>query len=221
MDDAQFYLAEFLRAHGLTVDEAGEWLQVGDVRMAAAIVGEQQHAQDLVIQLDVLALADGEERPICESFAGFGKSRHAALGEALYNFSINSLHVLLAALWGVGEEQVTIEEWEVAGARWRAYLGNYGVRSMEEGEVLPPADAVDRMRDAIEREPLDGRMNWFRWYYGCARGGPGTFEALKNNESWPAGVEALQDIAWPRASEFWSARVFMILRRDKSEAQAA
>lgn len=132
--------------------------------------------------------------------------------DALANFAVNSFHVLLAALWGKNDpEQVTTEQWMVRGKRYVAYIGGFGCRSWGGISVHVPGSLVDEIEAAIKSESLTRDIHWFRLF--CGKGVNGfEFEALKDNENWEAGRRCLETAQWEQRSEYYTVRLFLVLR---------
>ncbi|MCB9882187.1 MAG: hypothetical protein H6834_10375 [Planctomycetes bacterium] len=160
-------------------------------------------------QLDV-HVALGDERTIVESFGGVGAGE-AGERDALQNFMINSFHVLMSALWSRGvEEQVQAERWTIGEVEFRVLIGNLGVRSAGEVALDLPKELFETVEAAIRRETFDECVHWVRTFTGvfderCI------FEALVDNEEWPAGCDALASLTWPRPGVFYSVRNFLML----------
>lgn len=210
-------LAEILQNHGLAVVSYNDWLVVnGDLPgLSAAIVGEQQHATGYSVQLDVQAVLDSTTIMI-ESFGGVGATRDQAVADALANFTANSLHVMLAAFYGRGDDQVTVEQWEIAGSVWHVIIGNYGIRASEQFGELIPEQAFPLIESLIKGLSLDGTIHWVRTYYGHLNAQRLTCEVLLDNEIWETAQEQLESLAWPDAATFYSVRQFLILQRAAS-----
>jgi hypothetical protein len=161
-------------------------------------------------RLDVQVLIE-DKLVIEECFAGVGEG-DAARYDALASFTINSFHVLLAALWGKNDpDQVTTEEWMVGGKRYTAYLGNFGTRGSEGVTACIPPDLFAAIKAAIRREPLIGDIHWFRLFVGNVAHAL-TFEALRDNEVWDEGVRCLRGRTWEPSPGYYSVRLFAVLR---------
>lgn len=107
---------------------------------------------------------------------------------ALANFTLNSFHVLLAALWGSNDpDQVFTEHWEANGKRYTAYIGNFGTRSGEQAMPDIPSDLFPRILETIQQESLPNDVHWFRFFFANLQRDV-TYEALKDNEIWEAGL---------------------------------
>jgi hypothetical protein len=161
-------------------------------------------------RLDVQVLLD-DERLVIESFAGVGSGQEA-LRDAIANLTINSLHVLLSALWGVSlPEQVTVEEWDLSGVRRPVHIGDFGCRKSAGPDVPVPGELFPAIEQAIRSEALSAAHHWFRTYACHVPGRPFIFEALLDNEEWPAGESALASVPWPENDQFYSVRNFIFI----------
>jgi hypothetical protein len=170
------------------------------------------HPGELSGRLDVqVCVRDG--LVIEECFAGLGEG-DAALHDALANFTLNSFHVLLSALWKSHDpEQVTTEKWVIGGRRYIVYIGHFGTRSSEGGQAHVPHGLLARVEAAIKHEPLSEDIHWFRFFLANVTN-EFTFEALKDNEVWEPGKRCLEAAAWERSSKFYSVRLFLVLRAE-------
>ena len=145
-----------------------------------------------------------------ERFAGIGEG-DIGLKDGLFNFAANSFHVLLAALFGKNDaDQVNTENWNINDKSYIAYFGNFGTRASEGVTAHIPDGLFDAVETAIRREPLTNDIHWFRLFF-CNLANQFTFEALKDNEIWKAGLECLQASDWRRDDGYYSVRVFMVL----------
>jgi hypothetical protein len=213
--ELRHHLRKLIEAHGPQVFEDGTALGVAHSvgRIEAHVALEIPHPPTLLVQLDVIATPQHGVQ-IVESCAGMGATRDEAALNALQNFSVYSLHVLLAAMWKTIEpSQVSIETWDVGGVDWQAFLGLVAMKHQAPDTPTLPSDVFPRLEGAIKAAPLAGDWNWFRWYCAHSKGTPPIFEALKNNEPWAPGVDAIQQAQWPAVENFWSARQFLVLKR--------
>lgn len=161
-------------------------------------------------RLDVEAFVR-EDLTIEECFAGLGEGA-VGLRDALTNFTVNSFHVLLAALWNQNDEtQVTTEVWEIGGKQYTAFIGNFGTRGSEGVIADIPAELFPQVKSVIKLESLMGDLHWFRFFFGNVAG-QRTFEALKNNETWETGMRCLEGVQWADTTGYYSVRLFVVLR---------
>lgn len=215
METLQHTLEELLQAHGLPTATYKEWVLVeGKLPgMAASLANRHRLENGYSLQLDI-EVAFSQEQVIRESFAGAGTSEQEAVGNALEAFCQNSLHVLLAALWGkVDEHQVTIERWDVDAIPWQVFIGNYGLRTFGNFQVGVPENAFSTLEQLIRALPLPGNLHWVRTFYCHTGAGKTVSEVLRDNEPWEAAQEAIDRLEWPRIDPYYSVRQFLILRR--------
>jgi hypothetical protein len=200
-------LRDLLTRHGLECSTEQEWI-VPDGQLPA--IRAQWHPRETSGRLDVHVLLE-KGRIIEECFAGIGTGR-TGFADALNNFMVNSLHVLLSSLWGIkDDEQVASENWKIGGRQFTAYIGNFGRRASEGVRVDVPKDLFETIQNRICHEDLPDDIHWFRVFF-CSLGGQHTYEALRDNEPWEAGIEGLKGITWPETDRYYSFRNFIILR---------
>ena len=200
-------LSELLSRHGLDCTREREWI-VPNGQLPA--IRAKWYPREKSGQLDVQVLLE-KGRIIEECFAGIGRGP-AGFADALKNFMINSLHVLLSSLWDItDDQQVLIENWEVGGRQFTAYIGNFGRRASGGLRVEVPQDLFATIEERIRHEYLLGDVHWFRHFF-CSLSGEPTYEALKDNVPWEAGMAGLKGIAWPEIEGFYSVRNFIVLR---------
>jgi hypothetical protein len=97
------------------------------------------------------------------------------------------------------------------GRQFTAYIGNFGTRASAGIDVAPPKDLFETIQRRILQEDLPAGTHWFRVFF-CNAAGAHTYEALRDNEPWEAGVAGLKGIAWPETDGYYSFRNFIVLR---------
>jgi len=203
----QAWLLELFQRHGLVSHRRDAWV-LPNAELPA--IRGAWHPGDTHGRLDMQVVVR-KGVVIEESFAGIGAG-DAGLKDGLQNFTINSFHVLLSALWSQHDpEQVNTEAWTVGSRRFSAFIGNVGTRSSTCVTPSIPADMMPRLEAAIRSESLEQDVHWFRFYVASVKG-EFMFEALKDNEPWPAGAGAWASCGWLPSDLFYSARLFMVLR---------
>lgn len=206
-------LKQLFCRHHVDAKQDGEWVTFPgyQYRAAAAIVKENNPRQNFIsVQLDVrLALGDG--RVLIESFMGMGTSRDEAVGDSFQNFTINSFHVLLRAFFAPSDEQVTVEEWNIAGKQRRVALGNLGMRGTPPAPEKMPVDWFPTVESKLKAMPLTGGTHWVRIYYAQMNGKMMELEVLLDNDHWVPLKDSLKDIVWPTSTDFFSMRLFMVI----------
>ena len=169
-------------------------------------------------RLDVEVMLE-DKRIITESFAGIGVGNAGVLN-AVQNFSVNSLHVFLAAFWNQNNNtEVTIEQWQIAGKTYTAYIGNIGQRSDLNYSPALPADFFSSIEQAVLQYKPNHDLTWYRVFF-CDFKGEQTFEALAENQDWIEGLDALKRLHWEPSSGYYSVRNFIILKREKDRGWA-
>ena len=201
-------LKRVLERHGLQCDCHNDWV-LPDAKLPA-IRGSWQ-ARDRSGRLDVQVLVE-DGVLIEEAFAGLGTGR-AGFDDALFNFMVNSLHVLLSAFWGESDPgQVLTERWRTKGAEYVAHIGNIGTRASQGIHPHIPTGLFPGLVNLIEAQNLQGDLHWIRLFF-CDVAGEPTYEALLDNEHWQTGVEFLRGLPWQTTEGYYSARNFVVLRK--------
>ena len=200
------YLSELFETHGLPCTIEHDWVVPNsDLPAIRGFWYPGESSGQLHIQILIR-----EGLIIEELFGGFGQGDQG-LRDGFTNFMLNDFHVLLAALWGRHDpEQVETEDWEIQGQHYTAYIGNYGIRRGDSDPLQPPSDLYPRVVETIRQEHLTRDIHWFRLFCGFVH--DFTYEALKDNEEWEAGIRCLESVSWPRNEGFYTVRQFIILR---------
>jgi len=164
-------------------------------------------------RLDIDVLLD-DNRIINECFAGIG-SESEGINDALQNFCVNSYHVLLSAFWQNNDypEQLTIEKWTINNNVFKVYIGNFGTRGSDGVSPEIPKNLFETIEYTIKNETLHHKVSWFRCFF-CDISGDHIFEALKNNEVWESGMNALKALPWKCTNGYYSVRNFIVLIAD-------
>ncbi len=200
------FIAQLFRDHGLECVIDNDWIfpngQLPGVRVTW-FPGQLSG----VLRVEVFVR---EGILIDECFAGMAEGE-SGLKDGLFNFTINSFHVLLAALFGKNDpEQITTENWHINEKSYIAYIGNFGTRATEGVKAHVPEGLFQAIETTIKREPLTNDIHWFRLFF-CNLANEFTFEALKDNEVWEAGTQCLEGIDWRRDNGYYSVRLFVVL----------
>lgn len=218
MESQQHVLEEILTDHGLQVSTYKDWVfETGKpfpgVRANTVVISSGVNG--FVVQMNVEVLVENQVL-IHECLVGMGGTEEKATQDAIGNFCINSLHVLLAALWGrVDEEQVVVEEWKIGNSDWDVIIGNYGVRTLDRSAVDVPEELFPTIAGLIQRVSLTKDLYWVRSFYCNLNENEATVEVLLNNQEWADAQQAISNVAWLRSNSYYSVRNFLILRRKK------
>ena len=166
------------------------------------------NATESVGQLSIEIFVN-EQTSIVESFAGFGQKKFES---ALENFIKNALPLYLSAFWGYDAKEISIDTWVLNGESYLAFIGDYGVINPKE-EFSIPKDYLEVVYDAIEAEPLGSDYHWFNLFYANFDAQNRHAEALKENEAWEAGTEAIASLDWLKVYDYYSVRQSIILKK--------
>ncbi|MFL5242164.1 MAG: DUF6348 family protein [Gemmataceae bacterium] len=206
-------LLELFQAHGVDCAPQGEWIvfSKNGMKANASIVREMPQATGMSVQLDVL-FEVAPDRTIIESFAGVGQTREQAIADALNNFAMNSFHVLLAAFLKPNEEQVSEEEWTIAGRPRQVTIGDVGIRGKPpvQGEQL--VGWFKPFEEKLKSKPLGPGTHWVRLYYAQMQGKAIACEVLLDNDAWEEMQAEMAAFDWPSGKDFYSVRVFLVVR---------
>jgi hypothetical protein len=209
-------LKSIMEAHDLTCTIKDEWVcPNGQLPAICALWFPREKSGVLSVRV---LIKDGILLEEC--FAGIGTGEDG-LHDALKNFMSNSLHVFLAVFWKKNDaEQITTERWEIGGRNFNAYIGNFGTRTMAGCQhVHIPDQLFSTIQSAIVSQSISTDLHWVRMFFSNYNGEP-TFEALLDNEEWPAGIECLKLIPWEKANGYYSVRNFLIIRPASQETRA-
>ncbi len=220
---ATLLLRELLESHGVKCHEEAGWLRLTGTRQRAQaqLVHPPDSDTERTVQLDV-RFEPWAGQLLVESCGGVGNTPEEAARDAFDNFARGALHVLLGAFVREPDEHVTVEELRVGGIPRRILLGdqlNRGPASTDETSVA----WFDALEKALGTLPLATGTHWLRVYFAQMQERPMTLEVLLDNEPWPELRAALLDAPWPRAPEFLSVRLFLVIQggADVSRAVAA
>jgi hypothetical protein len=168
----------------------------------------------VVIQVDIHILFPNQT--IIESFVGQATSVEEAMAEALEQFQVNVLHVLIGAFWEDAkkvENGIGFEQWEINGHRWQAVVGNYGYRGTADIDDVVLDDFFDTIKDTVHAMPLEDDIYAIRSVYTNVGDEREVVEALLNNEEFPELEEAILNLPWKKMEEYYSVRNLILLMK--------
>jgi len=202
--------------HGIRVVRRGDWLVPDGSSgpyLRTVLTPFDSGPNGATVRLDV-EIAVLEKYNIVESFAGLGTTEGEAASNALDNFCQSSFHVMLAAFYGYSDpDQVATETWSVSGVDYKAVIGNYTVRSFDGNATPIPQEVFPALETLIRALPGSEELYWVRLFYCNPGDGEAVTEILLNNDEWHAAEAAIAALPWQRNPWFYSARVFLVLRR--------
>ena len=208
-------LETILNGHGLATRRSGDHVLLlgGPGLVLRADVYPKEAAKGTrMIQLDVCLRADVlGGQTLIESCAGTGADDEAAVQHAFAKFCQASFHVLMAAFLGEEccKDQVEWDTWTEGDRTWRACLGPLILMGSCPGDL-----AVTRLLAELKERvlpTLESGVHWVRVYYSQL-GSQTVVEALLDNDPWPDGEEVVRRWHWPRLNNWYSARLFFVLR---------
>jgi hypothetical protein len=210
VSEANEYLQQLLRAHGVFATPCGDWLVLSqdDMKANASIVRE---APGKWVQLDVrLEFAPG--RILIESFGGAGETRMRATNDALQNFTLNSFHVILAAFLNRDDNQVSREDWMIGGKLRRVTIGNVGIRGKPPVLGAELVDWFKLFEGKLKAQQLTEGVHWVRLYYAQMQEKSTACEVLLDNDVWEEIQSEMAAVDWPAGEEFYSLRLFLVVQ---------
>ena len=200
-------LGAIFKAHGFDPKEEEGWiLPMGTYPAIKAFWYPE--ATETVGQLTIEIFVN-EKTSIVESFAGYGEKKFES---ALENFIKNALPLYLSAFWAYDSESISMDTWELNGEQYLAFIGDYGVINPKE-EFSIPDDYLEVVYDAIAAEELGNDYHWFNLFYANFDAQNRHTEALKENEAWEAGTEAIGSLDWIKVYDYYSVRQSIILKK--------
>lgn len=216
-------LADLLKNHGVKVDIIDGFIKsdLPDNVIFRARNVYQKVNEYISSRLDVMARTDrGEE--IYESCGDYGTTIEQAVLNNFQNFSSSSLHPLLAALGCIDPhtyEQITIEEWEINGKVWKAYIGNLIPKILTDMQtvIAPPSEFFNSFELGIKSQQLTNRLHWFRSYYAQVGNEITVREFLMDNESVAETDVIFNTLPIIPNVKFYSCRNFIILKDKTTE----
>jgi len=161
------------------------------------------------LQLDVLI--NYGINAMIESFGGIGKDFATANLDAFENFMNNSFHTVLSAFFtSKFDEEVRKLQWPINNKEFEVVSSNIGVRgTMPENSTL---EWLNEFETAIQKLELEEGVHWVRLYYAQDQNQTTACEVLLNNENCVSIQEKAVKFDWHKQDEFYSLRVFMILK---------
>lgn len=171
------------------------------------------------VQLDIEVVPDHTHR-IVESFAGLGTSLEAAVQDAVDAFRGGVLDVLLNVFWDAREpNRVEMETWSLGGQSYSVTIGPWLLRNLG-ADVALPDELLDVLANLLGTAPTEDELYWIRIFYCNAGDGSTITEVRLNNSRWVAAESRIAQLGWIRTGSYYSARLFVVLRRTRSPATA-
>ena len=208
-------LKELLERHGVPTTETDRyWLVAGNgIRIAGAVVQEYPSPKGTAnIQLDFYLVLE-DDRLLIESVGGLGATKSDAVNDGIQNFTGGSFHVLLSAFFNANaDDQIEVENWNIAGKQRRVTIGGMNVRTFTDAPFNAPTHWFPIVQRAIENTDLPGGTHWFRCYYAQFDNKPTVVEVLLDNNDWQPIIETMSSVDWPASEDFYSVRIFAVIQ---------
>lgn len=214
MIDVNHQLQELFNAHGIaTIPLEHKFLLLSkQLALVQSVVNKQEFPNGVSSRLDVSITV--KDKTIIECFGDVGNTAEIALVNNLQNFARNSLHIVIGALQGVeADAQFDVEQWEFNGHSWKVYCGNYGLKSTGNQPIHIPSELFTRIERIIRALPLSDEYHWFRFFFSCNNAEISAVEFLYDNDVFDEAVQELANLDWQLTADFYSVRLFLILRR--------
>lgn len=151
-----------------------------------------------------------------------GETIEEAVSANFKNF-VSTLNPLLAALGSLNPysyENITIEEWQINGKTWEAFIGKPYVKTtalIQPGRYSliasdAPPQFIGSMKNMINDLPLKNRLHWFRGYY-CQSGNQITVKEFLSDNNPVEGLDNFFDsLPIMTDVDFFSCRAFIVLK---------
>jgi hypothetical protein len=174
----------------------------------------ERYDDSVIIQVDVHVLLPNQT--IIESFVGHASSVEEAIAEALEQFQVNVVHVLIGAFWENAkqlENGVGFEQWEINGYRWQAVVGNYGYRGTSDIDDIVLDELFDTIKEEIHALPLEHDIYAIRSVYTNVGDGRVVAEALLNNEEFTQLEDKVLKLPWKKLDEYYAVRNLILIMK--------
>ncbi|MBK5722044.1 hypothetical protein JGH11_14285 [Dysgonomonas sp. Marseille-P4677] len=214
------FLAETFRSHHVECSIRDNLIIFPKQRMTAcAFLFNKSSSSAQIIQLDV-KLEIGLGREIIESSVGMGLNIDITIENAWKNFLKNSFHTLLAAFFSDKfDDQINRYQWQIEGHMYDVVMSRTSIRG-NHPEPLP-GKWLKQFEDILRNQHLPQGTHWVRLYYAQSESEPISMEILLDNEVWKAVEKKVHSFDFPVYKDFFSLRVFVILRDVADVSHAA
>lgn len=162
-----------------------------------------------ILQLDVYI--NYGINAILESFAGLGDNFTTANLDAFENFKNNSFHTILSAFFlSKFDKEIQKDNWEINGKNFEIFSSNLGIRGTKPTSFS--TEWLTQLNAEIQKLQLEEGVHWVRLLYAQNQNQTTACEVLLDNEPCLLIQEKAEKFLWNRQEEFYSVRVFMILK---------
>ena len=209
-------LIDILEQFELTLKKVEDFYFVGDnfPGITGQVFEMERYEDSVIIQVDVHILLP--EQVIIESFIGHASTTEEAIAEALEQFEVNVLHLLIGAFWEDAkkiENGVGFEEWNINGHRWQVVVGNYGYKGNLPIEEVVLDEMYESIQAEIKKLPLEKDIYAIRTVYTNVGNGKKVTEALLNNEPFLELENRVSQLPWKSTNEYYSVRNLILVMK--------
>ncbi|WP_419906097.1 DUF6348 family protein [Hoeflea sp.] len=208
-DTVMEHLKVLMHDRGIALSHYKGWLVTGQELPAMRGNWFHQIGNQEIGRLDIQVLF-GKDRVVNESFAGVGTGGERYM-DALKNFELGSLNVLLSALWAQRQDNVIVEDWQSPRGAWSAHIGAFVTRCLGPDDVSFPQDLLERIRKTLLNGDLAPEAHWLRTFYCNPGSSDAVVEVLLDNESWGPGESSVSQAQWTPSDYYYSLRNFLVL----------
>lgn len=221
----QDYVNEFIltmaRSHGLNatldpgeVDEV--YVDEGSPSIGAILRPISQ--QDTGYLIEITAWAYFEDWEISDNFAGTAESFLEAVKDGL-NKSLGAFHVFLSAFFGVADDSVTVEKWQINGKDWAVTIGAIGEVAIDGNEANFPIDLLPKIESLVKQRQLVGPIHSLSVFYGSFDNKV-VCEVMWDNEPWELAQQKIASLGWKKGSEYYSVRTLIVFQPEEGAPSA-
>jgi hypothetical protein len=209
---AQQFIADLFKNHGIECEIKEEEIYFKNelISIFVQLSGKTAGEDIIMLQLDII-VEYGIGLHIVESFGGFGNSHEDALTDAFDGFTANSFHVILSAFFTQKfDSEIYRYSLNIDGREFEVIQSN--LRSRGKVPEGLNGDFLRQLDVEIVKQKLPDGVHWVRLFYAQAKKQPQTLELLLDNTPWEKGIGAAQKFTWPSSEDFFSLRMFMIIK---------
>ncbi|WP_053844488.1 DUF6348 family protein [Paracidovorax avenae] len=207
-DDAELpmrLLVDLFAAHGLQGPVHRGWLLPGERLPCVTAVWTRRDSRMGILSIHLHFL---EGPDLVEAFTGLGETDGEGIRNGFAAFIEGGLHAVLGAIWERPGLHPRPQQWRIGKQDCEVFAGPWQAR----GGRLHACGLDAAIRAAIEVQPLESDLHWFRFFVAHFNGQT-TLEALKDNQPWPEGLSVLQSRKWEFPQGYGSLRRFMAVRQ--------
>lgn len=206
-------LAGAFFAHGIDCKPINDSLVFRKERLVISInIYDMSNSSTAILQLDI-SIQIGLGKKIIDSCLGLGKNNDNAIEDGCNKFISNTLPVLLVAFFdkNCNEYDVSCIEWETDGQKLSMIMSPITTRGNSPEPLL--LNWLDKFQKMLKQQDYAVGIHWSRLFYAQSERELMTYEILLDNKTWKEIDEIVHYSAYPKAVDFYSMRIFTIIKR--------